>query len=351
MGENIMGRLSKPPIHPNERLAAPVTKELQNTFRDTMFRPLAELFNKDVKVLNAKGFKKKRAKTLIEALKSGKVKYQEGRFTGDIGARLIRELQNMGATKVGRAYFVPPGKMSSELRSTVESLAKAKAFLYEGMNKVLTEAAASTPAAIETLDFTAYGQKVQDIIYKKTKKQIQGISIPDKPETRAAKEAFIESSEYPIRETYNNQIKNSATKFSDEIVQRMRKELTKAFEDGASRQEMYDIVKHNLGVSDNRCKFISKQEMRLITQKTKSANYQANGIKYYRWRATLDNVTRPEHRAHDGKIYAYDREGPVVYDGKSGIRHAHAGCDFNCRCVDVPLSVFENDRWEKESDN
>ena len=141
-----------PPIHPNEKLAAPVTRELQNTFRATMFKPLAELFKEEIKFVNAKKrVAKKRIKTLVDALKSGKVKYQEGRFTGEISARLIRELADLGATKVGRAYFLPPGKMTQELRSTVESLTKARAFLYEGMNKVLTAAEVTTPAAIATL--------------------------------------------------------------------------------------------------------------------------------------------------------------------------------------------------------
>ena len=127
--------------------------------------------------------------------------------------------------------------------------------------------------------------------------------------------------------------------------------LKEAFEQGKSRQDFYDIISKHLGVSDSRCKFISKQEMRLITQKSKAANYLANGIKYYRWKSTRDDVTRKEHSKLHNKVFAYDRTGPIVYQGKSGTRHAHAGCDFNCRCVDQPLSVFENERWEKESGN
>lgn len=342
-------RQSKPPIHPNERLAAPVTKELQAALNENIFDPLLEVLTGKPKMTNAKRLPRKRKPKSLEAgLQRGTVKYIEGRFTGEINAYMVRELKEMGAQKVGGAYFVNKARLPYDLMMQIESLSKVRALTYTSLMKVLERAADKAVDVIKAKSFLEYGQKLQDFIAKKIAKQVPGISIPDTEQNLLAKQAFIESAEYPIREKYDENLKKYSGHFAIEKTSDLRKMLTESFKNGGSRNDFYNIVREQLGVSERRAKFIAQQEMRLITQKTKAANYLGNGIKYYKWDATLDGKLRPAHRELHGKIFAYDEEPPLVAVTKSGVRRAHAGCDYNCRCVDKPLSVFESEKWEAQ---
>lgn len=342
-------RQSKPPIHPNERLAAPVTKELQAALNENIFDPLLEVLTGEPKMTNAKRLPRKRKPKSLEAgLQRGTVKYIEGRFTGEINAYMVRELKEMGAQKVGSAYFVNKARLPYELMMQIERLSKVRAITYQSLAKVLADAGKKAVDAIKVKTFLEYGQKLQDFIAKKISKQVPGISIPDTKENLLAKQALIESAEYPIREKYDENLKKYTSSFALEKTTELRELLRKSFEAGGSRKDFLDIVREQLGVSERRAKFISQQELRLITQTSKAANYLGNGIKYYKWDATLDGKLRPAHRELHGKIFAYDEEPPIVAVTKSGVRRAHAGCDFNCRCVDKPLSVFEAKKWEAQ---
>ena len=95
----------------------------------------------------------------------------------------------------------------------------------------------------------------------------------------------------------------------------------------------------------HRAELIARTETGKLNNAATMATYESAGIRYYRWLATTDERTRPNHAAMNDLICAvgdpdhYYEETPEGLEKKgrtAGMYHGDPGTDFQCRCTSVP---------------
>lgn len=119
-----------------------------------------------------------------------------------------------------------------------------------------------------------------------------------------------------------------------DLVEGLDAEIADAARRGVLTRDLRRIVDDRLGVGTRHAQFIARDQVAKLNGKITEATHKAAGITAYKWRASRDQRTRPDHAALDGTIQQW-AEPPVV-DERSG-RREHPGNDFQCRCVAIPV--------------
>lgn len=136
-----------------------------------------------------------------------------------------------------------------------------------------------------------------------------------------------------IAEEFSDNLKLFIKDFADNEVLILRKKVEDAVFAGIRAESLQKVIKDRFNVSENKARFLAKQEISLLTSKYKEAKYQDVGITQYRW--SISNVrTRPDHKALNGKVFSFD--DPPITNQDTGARN-NPGEDFNCNCVAIPI--------------
>lgn len=110
---------------------------------------------------------------------------------------------------------------------------------------------------------------------------------------------------------------------------------TRAQPDKDTIAELEKQLNVSTEVATSRAQLIAITETARANASFNQARALAVGAKSYIWRATMDEATRPAHRAMNGKPVEYANP-PKLKDGTVG----HAGTFPRCRCYGEP--VFED---------
>jgi len=103
---------------------------------------------------------------------------------------------------------------------------------------------------------------------------------------------------------------------------------------GTRVEEIARELQEATGASQARAQLIARDQVLSLNAQVTRDRHEAAGITEYTWSASRDVRVRKRHRDLDGTRQRYD--DPPVVDLKTG-RRAHAGQDFQCRCVAVPI--------------
>lgn len=108
---------------------------------------------------------------------------------------------------------------------------------------------------------------------------------------------------------------------------RFRREIQSAIRDGLERGQSLDQItkriKDRAGVSRSRAALLARNEVGNAAGFAMRESQKEAGCTHYIWRSASDDRVRPEHKARNGKQFAWD-DPPS--DG-------HPGEPINCRCV------------------
>ncbi|BDP42912.1 hypothetical protein DAETH_28810 [Deinococcus aetherius] len=112
---------------------------------------------------------------------------------------------------------------------------------------------------------------------------------------------------------------------------RLRREVQAAIRDGLERGQGLDQIARRIrertSVSRSRATLIARNEVGNAAGFAMRESQKEAGCTHYVWRTASDSRVRPEHKARNGKVFAWDRPPS---DG-------HPGEPFNCRCVALAL--------------
>ncbi|HED4470628.1 TPA: minor capsid protein [Pasteurella multocida] len=112
--------------------------------------------------------------------------------------------------------------------------------------------------------------------------------------------------------------------------------ITQGAISGKLNRDLAKEIRDLGGVTENRAKFIARDQSSKINAALTQARHEELGIKKYRWSTSGDERVRDSHAENDGKIFSYD-DPPST---------GHPSHDFNCRCVQIP--VLDNVPTDKE---
>lgn len=97
---------------------------------------------------------------------------------------------------------------------------------------------------------------------------------------------------------------------------------------GNRASSMFQQIRKLNGQTRNRTKVIARDQTQKVNAAITQARQESLGVTKYRWRTSGDERVRSTHKAHNGKIFRWDR--PPKDTG-------HPGQDIQCRCVAEPV--------------
>jgi SPP1 gp7 family putative phage head morphogenesis protein len=326
-----------PPVRESSRSYERIELRIKKVFLDLIYLPLVRELNAPIKKLkNAKS-------ALLEAIQAGRVSVRQGYWTGKFTAAISKELRELGATwdKEMSAFRLPMSMLTPAMREAVRlsesRLTDKFRRIDEYLVKLQPEIIAQSVKVADLFD-TALLKVDKDIAHTLRKITIPAQLTPEQRRKIAAE--WQDNMELWIKDWSAKEIVN------------LRKDVQKHIFAGNRYEHMIKTIKTSYGVSENKAKFLARQETNLLMSKFKETRYAAAGVKEYRWQTVVgspNHPVRPAHKSLNGKIFAFDNP-PVTTAPDEPARRNNPGEDYNCRCTAIPLIRFKGHKRGSNDD-
>jgi len=264
---------------------------------------------------------------LRDALRAGRIFWQDGYFYGTFNSVVAKALREMGAefNKTKKAYKLDMNKLPMDIRTDI--------VIGKGMNRSKTErilealdGAAEMKLAIGTgMKATSMFDDLNQQAITTFKVLPENIQIPMEL-TAWQKEDLLDS--------YQKNVSGYLEDWKTEAIERLREKTQANAALGYRSDRLATIVKTEFGVSKSKAKMIARQETSLFVSKYREERYTGAGISEYVWSTSKDQRVRPDHAALDHQVFSWD--SPPVVDRSTG-RRGNPGEDFGCRCLALPV--------------
>lgn len=313
--------------HLKEADYSDVEGQLKAIFYRILFKPLVD-------VLKAQGVQGKEAAkelrnapvdVVVAAIESGRVQYGAGVFSGTFNARIADSLRSLGAVKDKRSgtYTMDKAKVPPDIISTAFRYTDKTKAIHAELEKRLDEIEAGLEGLVDanTVDATAVVGRMDRNFQK-----VAGDAL--------GREELTEEARARLSAEYSTNMKLWIQKWSEEAILDLRTDVEANASEGYRFDRLVPRIQHRYGVSQNKARFLARQETALLTAKHREVRFVDAGLNEYVWRITHDAHVRPDHKALHGRRFRYD--SPPVVDQATG-RRGNPGQDYNCRCVDEPV--------------
>lgn len=295
-----------------------------------------EIFTPAMQAMGHNGEKFKNAKNtdvpqaLYDALTSGRITFNRGTFSGKFNATVSKELKRLGAEwdrKTG-TFKVPLTSLPRETRNVIsatDSRFKEKiAKIDKKLASILPEELVSKLKLEKMFDSTIW--KVD----RKFRENIKSVSIA--AELTSARRRKIASEWQDNIELY---IKD----WTKEQIPKMRADLQKSVFAGNRWDSAIKVLQKHKTMSDNKAKFLARQESKLLVAKFTESRYADAGIREYTWHNVAGSPAHPVRKRHKflgdeskkGAIFRFDDPPNTAEEGQAP-RYNNPGEDYNCRC-------------------
>lgn len=321
-----------------------VEKKIKKLFRDEIYNPILRELN-----LGPKTLQNSAAFSLAEAIKYGRLQYSGGRFTGKFSAATSKELKELGAKwdRKTSSFVIPERDLPATIRMAIsasnvrfeEKLQK----IDKKLSQILPEEFADKLKVSDNFDSSLW--KVDRDFHKSLKNITVAPTLTADQRKRIADE-------------WQNNMKLWITDFTKKEIGELRKNMQETVFKGNRYESAVKTIQASYGVTENKAKFLARQETSLLMTKFKQTRYEAAGVMEYKWGAVAGSVnhpTRPWHKA----LAENSNQGKTTSDGKcvNGIfrwsdppntagpgeapRYNNPGQDYNCRCFAKPVVRFK----------
>jgi SPP1 gp7 family putative phage head morphogenesis protein len=302
-------------------------RELKELFRREIYYPLLrELQAPQVTIQNSKD-------ELLEAIRSGRVKFHIKAFFGKFSAAISKELKKLGAIwdKVQKAWKIPMISLPIEVKAAISS---SEDRIKETLSKIDGALAKIIPQEIAN---KLSARQIFERLIKKTDRSfrdsVRDIIVPPQ---------LTDHARARIASEWQDNMQLWIKDFTEREISKLRKNLQKSAFKGNRREGMIQVIQDSYDVSANKAKFLARQETSLLMSKFKEVRYADSGVREYRWgcvAGTNDHPVRPWHKALEGKVFRWD-DPPITSKPGEAVHKNNPGEDFNCRCFARPIVRF-----------
>lgn len=266
------------------------------------------------------------AQTALEkALRSGRVQYLSGVFTGEFGASIAAEIKRMGGKfdRHMKLYYIAPELVPAWVKAATETFRYRAKELHRYILDLLDKQQSSLEKTVDKNPVDAL--KTIDIVQSGFRASADAIDVSPK---------INEESKLELAREYSNNMKLYIKNFSETAIESLREVV----EDNATKGYRFDrliaVIRQRYGVTKSKAAFLARQETALFMAKYREMRFAEGGVTRYTWHTAQDEKVRTDHKHLNGKVFFY--KNPPVVDRNTG-RTGNPGQDFNCRCVDAPV--------------
>ena len=310
--------------------------QLKTIFYEVVFAPVMEVLRKTTpqakelqELMNAASH----LTSLLIAIRSGRVQYNAGIFSGDFSVGISRDLRSIGATFDHRTsvYRLDVGGVPAEIKAEAARYRSVAEAAHKEIQARLNEIEKNLDRIMDQKNINA--DKAVEHIEAGWKKSAKLLEVQPKLTEAAAKE---------LEEDYNKNLKLYIKKFSQDSISTLREVVEDNAMEGYRFDRLTEIIRHRYGVTANKAKFLARQETSLFMSKYRKQRFSQSGVRRYRWSTAHDERVRSSHKALNGRVFSYD--DPPITDTSTGAKN-NPGEDFNCRCLDIPVLETESGRY------
>lgn len=306
-----------------------VEKRIRDLFKAQIYLPLLEILRAPKTAL------KNSKDDLLDALRSGRVTFSRGAFTGKFTASISRELKKMGASwdKKESAWKIRLSSLSPDIHDSVLAsetrFAEKLAKIDKRLGEILPEELAKKVKLTDVFDRTLWKTE------KEFESTLKGIAI--QPALSADRRKVI------ARDWQNN-MEIYIKDFAEKQIKELRKEIKERAFTGDRYESSLTMIQKSYGVSARKAKFLARQETSLLMSKYKEVRYKDAGVHEYKWMrvsGTPEHPVRPKHKelaaaSASGRVFRFDQPPNTAEEGTPA-RHNNPGEDYNCRCYAKPV--------------
>lgn len=302
-----------------------IEKQLIEIFKDVIFKPIIKIIkestpqkSKESRLLNA-------ANHLSDALRSGKIQYSSGIFSGKFDSKTTKALMSYGAkwSKNQLVFKIDP--------SLVPSWIKADAVKYQ------SDAQLAHKSIISTLDeIKSNLDKTISNIPLDSSDVIESVNKDFVPVYKALQ---IEPELTPtmkrnMSEEYTQNMKLWIKKWCDSEIIDLREKVEENVFEGLRFDSLIDTIVNRYNVSVSKAKFLARNETSIFVSKFNEERLKDAGVYAYYWSTSNDERVREDHKELNGTLQFFD--SPPVADKRTGKR-GNPGEIWQCRCVPIPI--------------
>ena len=309
------------PIRRKTEYSSAIEKEIAKVFADTLFKPLFA-------ILNAR--ENEKASPLFDAIATGKLFYADGFLFGQINARLGYEIRKVGGRYDSRqkCYRVDFSKLDEQTKAMIARASEKNRSKHSKIEKALKDLQEAVKTA--SGDFKEHVERIISDLEGQTRKIL--------PKDLLVEWQASDEQAARIAGEYSNNLDLYIRNWMDDEILKLREKVEENARAGYRTDRLKRQIIAEKGVSERKAKFLARQETSLLVSKYAQVKMQGCGIEFYEWSSSGDSDVRPDHNIRDGTIQRWD--SPPIVDRATG-RRAHAGEDFGCRCVALPVIYGE----------
>ena len=305
---------------------SPIEKYLCQVFIATIYRPLLDIVKESI---GDSWVKENSKEDLIRAILSGRIQYtQNQHFEGKFNSLISKEISKLGGhwDKKWKRWYLPKNLLPYDVQ---DAIGQAALKFRDLADKIESELNKLQQLTIQIGEDAGYDMVplFEDAVSK------MEIGF------QAGAKGFIVTPDLTPE-----MIKNIAEKWSDnlnlyikgwtlESIERLRKRVAENAFQGNRAQNLVGILEHDFGMSENKAKFLARQETALLMSQFREERFKSAGVQKYRWSTSGDSRVRERHAALQNQIFTWDN--PPIID-EAGHR-GHPGQDYNCRCIAIPI--------------
>jgi uncharacterized protein YfeS len=336
-----------PDFEPSKEELDLIEKHIIEVLKAEIYLPILE------KLKLNEGTLKNSIDDVTSAIRSGRIYFHRGQFGGKITAQISKELKRLGAefSRKKSAWVIPINRLPADLRSAIVTSEYRMNKTFEQIDKFLSDVVPEQIAAKIKV-----GDLFDKALFKMDKrigKNIAKLTIQP---------IFTDKERDKITKEYDETTKLSIKKFTQKQTEKLRKDMKANVLAGKRFDTMIETIKSSYGVSHNKAKFIAKQETKIMTSKLKEIRYTKYGAPYYAWKCVTGTALHPVRKRHrelndlsakgmdmlrtgkytlaelhdKGLIFRWD-DPPVSTEEGQPKRKNNPQCDYNCRCMALPL--------------
>lgn len=318
-----------PPIRETPEDYESIQERIQSLFKREVYLPILKEALLPQKIL------KNASEILEEAIRSGRITFKMGKFSGRFSAQISKELKRLGAVwdPASKSFKI----YQSQVPMDLQALISATEFRFQSrLSRIDEKLAQIVPAELSSK------LKVADLfdrnlfrVDKKFRESVKKVTVTPKLTPEVARRISTE---------WQGNMDIWIKDFAEKEIKKLRDQIRTAAFAGDRQESLIDMIQQSYGVTTRKAKFLARQETGLLMAKYKEARYQEAGINEYRWRSVVGtplHPTRPRHKqlndeSNAGKIFRFD-DPPITSEAGEAMRKNNPGEDFNCRCVAIPV--------------
>ena len=280
------------PVHINEYFLKQIATGLKKEIYDSLFKQIFAVLN-DNSIYNDK-------KTLINAIRSGRIYYENGAFRSSkpFSNAVADELEKIGAKFKYGAYYIERATLPLELENTLAIVAARESAKIGALNGLLVKLSELIGQESAVRLFIS---KAVDRMYSKLIKDLEettqdGGKVPvielvrTKEQAKKVTEDYIHNMDYWVK------------KWKEKEIIKMRQDVADMVKNGARTETIKKYFMNRWGIAERKAEFLARNESGIAGAVIKATHYQDMGCTHFKWLRSTSKEKRELHLEYAKEI-------------------------------------------------